>query len=144
MTEPSTGDLQAHLQALLNCVALCGALKKQTNDPYVRDSLGSVVDGLQESLAILANYLRRRGVAPGTWEVDSHGQVIIRETLKLSLPEQLPTVRGSLADLVAWYDGPLSTPQAARSNFDWLLSLSMQAHRLLEEWDHHMHEMKAG
>jgi hypothetical protein len=145
MAEPRIEALQTLLQAYLNCLALCRALEKQTHDPYVKESLGLLMDGLQESLASLASHLRRQGLAPGAYELDRHGKAKIRGVLAMrSLREQLLAVRRDLADLAAWYDVHVPAGQYDQDTRDWLESLSSQARRMLEGWDQHMHEMKAG
>jgi hypothetical protein len=78
MAELSIEGLQTLLQAYLNCLELCRALEKQTNDPYVKESLALLIDGLQESLASLASYLRRQGLAPGAYELNRQGMVVCR------------------------------------------------------------------
>jgi hypothetical protein len=145
MAEPRIEALQTLLQAYLNCLELCRAFEKQTHDPYVKESLGLLMDGLQESLASLAGHLRRQGLAPGTYELDRHGKAKIRGVLAMrSLREQLLAVRRELADLAAWYDVHVPAGQTNQATRDWLESLSSQARRMLEGWDQHMHEMKAG
>lgn len=144
MAELSTQELQAFLQAYLNCVELCTAFSKNTADPHVRQALGTLVDELQEAIASLAGHLRRLGVAPGGYEIDRQGKARIRDVLGMrSLREQLLVVRGSLADLVAWYAARLQAPQADQAIPEWLVSLSAQADHMLEGWDQHMREMKA-
>jgi hypothetical protein len=144
MDEPSLEDLGALLQAYLNCLELCRAFRKQTDDPDVRAALGTLIDDLQEPLASLASRLRRRGVASGAYELDRQGKTTLRELLGTrSLPEQLLTVRGSLANLVAWYSEHLPADQKDPSIRDWLASLSTQTRGLLESWDRHIKEMKA-
>jgi hypothetical protein len=144
MAEPWIEASQTLLQAYLNCLELCRALEKQTNDPYVKESLALLIDGLQESLASLASYLRRQGLAPGAYELDHPGMAKIRDVLATrSLREQLLAVRRDLADLAAWYDTHGPAEHADQATGDWLESLSAQARRLLEGWDQHMHEMKA-
>jgi hypothetical protein len=140
----SVEDLQARLQAYLNCLELCRVLHKQTDDPGVRASLDSLISDLHEILASLASHLRQRGVAPGTHQLDRPGKAQIREVLGTrSLLEQLRVVRRSLADLVAWYDRHPPSDRSDPSDHDWLASLSAQTKRMLGEWDHHMHEMGA-
>ena len=144
MAEPSSEELQALLQAYLNCLELCRAFKKRTDDPYVRDALGSLIDDLHEPLAVLASHLRRQGIAPGTLELDRQGKARIREMLGTrSLREQLLAVRRCLADLVAWYTGHLPAAKPDQRPPDWIGSLSAQAQRMLDKWDQHMVEMKA-
>ena len=139
MVELSVEDLGTQLQAYLNCLELCRVLQKQTDDPDVREALGSLIDDLQDLVATLAGHLRRRGVAPGTYQLNGEGKARIREVLgTCSLPEQLLAVRRCLADLVACYDKHPPTDQDDPS-----ASLSAQAQRMLEEWDQHMREMKA-
>jgi hypothetical protein len=124
---------------------LCRGLEKQTHDPYVKESLGLLMDGLQESMASLSGHLRRQGLAPGAYELDRHGKAKIRDVLAMrSLREQLLAVRRDLADLASWYDLHVPAQQADEATRDWLESLSSQARRMLEGWDQHMHEMKAG
>jgi hypothetical protein len=145
MAEPRIEALQTLLQAYLNCLELCRALEKQTHDPYVKKSLGLLMDGLQESLASLAGHLRRQGLAPGTYELDRPGKAKIRGVLAMrSLREQLLAVRRDLADLAAWYDVHVPAEQTNQATRDWLESLSSQARRMLQGWDQHMHEMKVG
>ncbi len=142
--EPSRKQIQALLQAYLNCLELCRALNKQTHDPHGREALGTLIDDLQESLVLLASRLRRRGVAPGTFELDRQGKARIREVLgTCSVREQLLAIRRSLAHLVAWYAAHWPAPHADRSSLDWLESLSVQASGMSERWDRHMYEMKA-
>ena len=143
MAEPSSEELQALLQAYLNCLELCRAFKKRTDDPYVRDALSSLIADLQEPLATLASHLRQQGVAPGAFELDRQGKARIREILGTrSLREQLLAVRRCLADLVAWYTGHFPAAKTGQIPLDWLGSLSAQAHRMLDKWDQHMVEMK--
>ena len=149
MAEPSseelqTEELQTLSQAYLNCLELCRAFKKQTDDPYVRDALGSLIDDLHEPLAVLASHLRRQGIAPGTLELDRQGKARIREILGTrSLREKLLSIRRCLADLVAWYTAHFSAARTDQLPPDWLGSLSAQAQRMLDKWDQHMLEMKA-
>lgn len=145
MAEAWIEALQTLLQAYLNCLELCRALEKQTHDPYVKESLGLLMDGLQESLASLAGHLRRQGLAPGTYELDHHGKAKAQGVLATrSLREQLLAVRRDLADLAAWYDVHVPAEQTDQATRDWFASLSSQARRMLEGWDQHMQEMKAG
>jgi hypothetical protein len=138
------GALQAQLQAYLNCAALCQALHRHTKDPYVKEALAPMVEDLQASLATLAGHLRRLGYPPGGHEPDRQGRAVMREALTTrSLREQLLAVRHCLAKLVARYDSQLAPAQAGQAAPDWLLSLSQEAHRLLQAWDQHMYEMKA-
>ncbi|MEJ2558232.1 MAG: hypothetical protein P8186_18865 [Anaerolineae bacterium] len=145
MAEPWIEALRTLLQAYVNCLELGRALEKQTHDPYVKESLGLLMDGLQESLASLAGHLRRQGLAPGTYELDRQGKAKIRGVLATrSLREQLLAVRRDLADLAAWYDVHVPPEQTDQATRNWLESLSSQARRMLEGWEQHMHEMKAG
>ena len=133
--------LQAQLQAYLNCTELCRALHRQTDDPYVKEALEPLIEGLQASLATLAGRVRHLGYPPGGYEADRQGMAVIRNALATrSLREQLLAVRRCLAALVAWYDSHLAPTQAVP---DWLISLSEEAHTLLRAWDQHMYEMKA-
>jgi hypothetical protein len=142
--EPSRKQLQALPQAYLNCLELCRALNKQTNDPHVRKALCALIDELQESLAPLASHLRQRGVAAGAYGLDRQGKARIRELLGAhSVREQMLAVRRSLSHLVAWYSARLPAPRADHTGLDWLESLSAQANGMLERWDRHMVEMKA-
>jgi hypothetical protein len=144
MTQLSVEDLTAQLQAYLNCLELCKVLQKQSDEPGVRESLDSLIGDLHEILASLANHLRRRGVAPGTLQLDREGEAQIREVLGTrSLLEQLRVVRRSLTNLVAWYDKHPSHDQSDPTDRDWLISLSVQAQRMSAEWDQHMREMRA-
>jgi hypothetical protein len=144
MAELSIEGLQTLLQAYLNCLELCRALEKQTDDPYVKESLGLLLDGLQESLASLAGYLRRQGLAPGAYELNRQGMAKIRDVLAMrSLREQLFAVRRDLTELAAWYDTHVPAEHADQAACDWFESLSAQARRMLEGWDQHMNEMKA-
>lgn len=145
MVEAWLKDTQAQLQAYLNCLELCQALGRQTSDPDVRQALALLTDDLQESLTSLASHLRHGGVAPGLYEVDRRGQARIREVLGMrALHSQLRAIRHSLAELVAWYAAHPPTDQAVPSSHDWLITLSAQAQRMLDNWDQHMREMKAG
>jgi hypothetical protein len=144
MAEISIEGLQTLLQAYLNCLELCRALEKQTNDPYVKESLALLIDGLQESLASLASYLRRQGLAPGAYELNRQGMAKIRDVLATrSLREQLFAVRRDLTELAAWYDTHVPADHADQATRDWLGSLSAQARRMREGWDQHMDEMRA-
>ena len=144
MAEPSNEELQALLQAYLNCLELCRAFKKRTDDPHVREALGSLIDDLQEPLATLTSHLRRQGIAPGAFELDRQGKAGIREVLGTrSLREQLLAVRRCLADLVTWYTVHLPAARTDQLPSDWLGSLSAQAQQMLDNWDQHMVEMKA-
>ena len=149
MAEPSSEELQAEelqtlSQAYLNCLELCRAFKKQTDDPYVRDALGSLIDDLQGPLAVLASHLRRQGIAPGAFEVDRQGKARIREIRGTrALREKLLAIRRCLADLVAWYTALFSAGKTDQLPPAWLDSLSTQAQRMLDKWDQHMVEMKA-
>ncbi len=143
MTQPSIKELQTHLQASLNFLELCRALKRRTRDPHVKEALNLLIDGEQESLAILSSHLRQMRAAPGARELDRRGKARIREVLALRSPgDQLLAVRRSLADLVAWYETHPPTAQADPATRDLLASLSAQAHRMLEGWDRHLDEMK--
>jgi hypothetical protein len=144
MAEPSLEESQTQLQAYLNCLELCQAFSKQTGDPYVKQALGVLIDGLQESLAALAGQLRRAGVAPGVYELDRQGQARIRDVLAMrSLHSQLLAVRRSLVELVAGYAASPPNAQADAAGPDWRASLAAQAQRMLDGWDQHMREMKA-
>ncbi len=144
MVEISVEDMRTQLQAYLNCLELCRVLHKQTDEPGVRQSLDSLIDNLQELVASLASHLRRRGVAPGTYQLDGEGKARIREVLGTrSLRDQLLVVRRCLADLVAFYDKHAPADQADPSALDWPASLSAQTQRILEEWDQHLRELKA-
>lgn len=137
-------SLQAQLQGYLNCTELCRALHRHTKDPYVREALGPLIEGLQASLATLAGHVRRLGYPPGGYEPDRQGMAVIHKALATrSLREQLLTVRRCLANLVAWYDGQLAPTQAGQATPEWFTSLSEEARRLLRAWDQHMYEMKA-
>jgi hypothetical protein len=140
MAEPSIKELLAQLQAHMNYLELCRALSKHTDDPYVREALGVLIDDLQECTASLASHLRRLGMAPGAYELDRQGKARIRDVLgERSLHKQLLAIRRGLADLVDWYSLHLAAPTA----YDWLTPLSSQAKRMLAGWDQHMREMKA-
>lgn len=142
--ELQTEEIQSLTQAYLNCLELCRAFKKQTDDPFVRDALGSLIDDLHEPLAALASHLRRQGIAPGAIELDRQGKARIREILETrSLREKLLAVRRCLADLVAWYAAHFPAVKTDQLPPDWLDSLSAQAQRMLDKWDQHMVEMKA-
>jgi hypothetical protein len=144
MAELSVEDLRAQLQAYLNCLELCRALQKQTDEPGVKESLDSLVGDFQEILASLAGHLRQRGVAPGAYELDGQGKAQIREVLGTrSFPDKLLIVRRSLADLAVFYDEHLPADQLDPGDRDWLASLSAQTRRMLDEWDQHMREIKA-
>ena len=137
-------ELQALTQAYLNCLELCRAFKKRTDDPYVREALGTLIDDLQEPLAALGSQLRRQGLAPGALELDRLGKARIREILGTrSLREQLLAVRRCLADLVAWHTAHSPAAKTGQIPPDWLGSLSAQAQQMLDNWDQHMAEMKA-
>jgi hypothetical protein len=137
-------DLEVQLQASLNCLEMCRAFHKQTKDPDVKATLEPLMDDLQDSLASMAGQLRARGVATGTFQLDDRGQARVREVLGArSLSDQLLAVRECLAGLVVWYDDHSSADQAHPGADDWLVSLSAQAHSLLERWDRHLKEMKA-
>lgn len=144
MTEPSIKELQADLQAYLNCLELCRAFEKQTSDPYVRESLNVLIDDLQESLAVLARHLRQAGIAPGARELDRRGRARVMEVLAMRpLREQLLAVRNELADLVARHDTYVLSDSTDAVTHELLESLSAGARRMLEGWDQHLHEMKA-
>jgi hypothetical protein len=137
-------DVRTQLQAYLNCLELCRVFQKQTDDRNVRRSLDSLIDDLQELVASLAGHLRRRGVAPGTFQLDGEGKARIREVLGTSsLHDQLLVVRRCLADLLAFFDRHPPANQAGPSALDWLVPLSAQTRRMSEGWDRHMREMKA-
>jgi hypothetical protein len=137
MAEPLAEDLQAQLQAYLNCLELCRALHTQSDEPSVREKLVPLMDGLQELLATLAGRLRQRGVPPGDLQLDRQGEARIREVLGMrSQPGQLRVVRECLADMLAWY-------AAYQGGADWLVPLSAQAQEMLEAWDQGMREVKA-
>lgn len=137
MAELSVEDLQAQLQAYLNCLELCRALITQTDEPGVRENLAPLIEDLQEHLATLAGHLRRRGVPAGGLELDRRGAARIREVLAMrSQPGQLLVVRECLADLRAWY-------VAHQGGEDWLASLAAQAQEMIEGWDEGMREVKA-
>jgi hypothetical protein len=138
------GALQAQLQAYLNCTELCRALHGQIRDPHVKEALGLLIEDLQASLATLAGHLRRLGYPPGGHEPDRQGLATIRDALATrSLREQLLVVHNCLAKLVAWHDGEMAFLQPGQATPDWLVSLSKEAHRMLQAWEQHMHEMKA-
>jgi len=144
MADPPLEESQAQLQAYLNCLELCQAFSQQTGDPYVKQALGVLIDGLQESLAALAGQLRRGGVAPGVCELDRQGQAHIRNVLAMrSLHSQLLAIRRCLVELAAGYapSAPAAQPDAASP--DWRASLAAQAQRMLDGWEQHMREMKA-
>jgi len=144
MDELFIEDMRTQLQAYLNCLELCRALHKQTDEPSVRQALDSPIDDLQELVVSLASHLRQRGVAPGAYQLDREGKARIREMLGTrSLRDQLFIVRRCLADLVAFYDKHAPADQADPSAFDWPASLSAQTQRILEEWDQHLRELKA-
>lgn len=151
MDELSVEDVRTQLQAYLNCLELCRVLQKQTGDRNVRRSLDSLIDDLQELVASLAGHLRRRGVAPGTFQLDGQGKARIREVLGTrSLRDQLLVVRRCLADLLAFFDRHPPADQAGApadqsdpGTLDWLATLSAQTQRMLEGWDRHIREMKA-
>jgi hypothetical protein len=144
MTELPIGDLGARMQACLNCLGLCRALHKQTDDRYVKDALDPVIDGLQTSLVTLASHLRQRGWAPGTFQLDRRGKTRTREMLRMrSLSEQMFAIRGCLADLVAWDMEHQASDDSDSGTADWLASLSADTRQMLEWWDRQMHEMKA-
>jgi len=137
MAELTVEDLQARLQAYLNCLELCRALHTQTDEPGVGENLAPLIDGLQEHLMALAGHLRRRGVPPGAFGLDRQGAARIRDMLAMrSQPGQLAVVRECLADLLAWY-------AAHQGGEDWLASLSAQAQEMIEGWDQGMREVKA-
>jgi hypothetical protein len=136
--------LQAQLQASLNCTELCRALHRQTKDPYVKEALEPLIEGLQASLATLAGHVRQLGYPPVGYEPDRSGMAVIRKAVATrSLREQLLAVRRCLADLVAWYDSHLALTQADEVTSGSLISLSEEANSLLRAWDQHMYEMKA-
>jgi len=144
MVELALEALQAQLQAYLNCLELCQVFRKQTDDPYVREALGRLIEELQESLAAIAGQLRRRGVAPGGYEVDGTGQARIQDVLAMrSLHSQLLAVRGSLVQLVAGYTASPPFANADATNSAGPDPLAAQARRMLDGWDQHMREMKA-
>ena len=144
MTELQIEDLDDRAQAYLNCLELCRALHKQTDDHHVQEALDPLIDDLQTSLAILASHLRRWGAAPGTFQVDRQGKTRIREMLAMrSLSEQMFAIRDCLADLVAWYAEHDARDESDSSTYDWLASLTAHTRRMLEWWDQQMHEMKA-
>ena len=148
MDELFIEDMRTQLQAYLNCLELCRALHKQTDEPSVRQALDSPIDDLQELVVSLASHLRRQGGAPGAYQLDGEGKARIREMLGTrSLRDQLFIVRRCLADLVAdmvaFYDTYPPADQADPSAFDWPASLSAQTQRILEEWDQHLRELKA-
>jgi hypothetical protein len=144
MDELTVEDPQTHLQAYLNCLELCSALHKQTDEPSVRRSLDSLIDDLQELVASLASHLRQRGVAPGTYELDGEGKARIREMLGTrSLQDQLLVVRECLAELLAFYDMHAAADQADPGALDWPASLPAHTRRVLEKWDQHLRKLKA-
>ena len=144
MAELTVEDVEVQLQASLNCLELCRAFQKQTDDPNVREALGALIDELQAFLAAMARHLRQQGMAPGTYQLDGRGKTQIRRILGTrSLAEQMSTVRDCLAGLVAWYGGHSLPEQADPTLHSWLASLWAQARHMLEEWDRHMRDMKA-
>ncbi|GAB4530569.1 MAG: hypothetical protein Kow0063_08860 [Anaerolineae bacterium] len=137
MAELAVEDVQAQVQACLNCLELCRALYRQIDEPAVKEKLASLVDGLQEVLATLASHLRRWGAPSGDFEPDRQGKARIHQVLGMrSLPGQLQVVRKCLADIVAWYT-------AHQDAGVWLASLAAQTQELLDAWDHGMREVKA-
>jgi len=139
-----TEELQAHLQATLNCLELCTALETQSSEPCVRQGLGSLVDDLQESVSVLAGQLRQRGVAPGKYELDRRSKARVHEMLMRRSPaEQLLAIRDSLASLAAGYVAYLPADEAGHVAPAWLASLSAQAQRMLEGWDEQRRAVKA-
>jgi hypothetical protein len=144
MTEPPIEDLEARMQAYLNCLELCRALHRQTDDHHVKEALAPVIDDLQTSLATLASHLRQWGAAPGTFRLDRQGKARIREMLGMrSLSEQMFAIRDCLADLVAWYAEHPPADQTDPTIRDWLVPLSTHTQHVLEWWDQQMREMKA-
>ena len=144
MPELAVEDLEVQLQACLNCLELCRAFQKQTDDPYVREALEALIDELQACLAAIARHLRQGRVAPGTFQLDGRGKANIRGILRTrSLAEQMSIVRDCLADLVAWYGEHALPKQADPTLHAWLASLSAQVRHTLQEWDRHMRDMKA-
>ncbi len=144
MAELTVEDVELQLQASLNCLELCRAFQKQTDDPYVREALEALIDELQARLAAMARHLRQQGMAPGTFQLDGRGKTQIRRILRTrSLAEQMSTVRDCLAGLVAWYGEHSLPDQADPTLHAWFVSLSAQARHMLEEWDRHMRDMKA-
>ena len=144
MTELPIEDLDARMQACLNCLELCRALHRQTDDHHVKEALNPLIDDLQTSLATLASHLRQWGAAPGTLQLDRQGTTRIREMVGMrSLSEQMFAIRDCLADLVAWYAEHPPADETDSSARDWLASLSARAQQMLEWWDRQMHEMKA-
>jgi hypothetical protein len=144
VSELSVEDSKDQLQAYLNCLELCSALSKQTDEPGVRTSLDALIGDLHEILASLAGYLRQRGVAPGAYGLDRQGKDRIREVLAIrSSPEKLRFVRRSLADLVAWCEEHPPSDETDSSTRDWLAFLSARTEHLLEWWDRQMRELKA-
>jgi hypothetical protein len=144
MAELAVTDLEVQLQAYLNCLELCRAFQKLNDDPYVKEALEALIDDLQACLADLARHLRQRGVAPGTFQLDGRGKTRIREIRETrSLAEQMATVRGCLADLVARYGKHPVIDQTDPTLPAWFVSLSAQARHMLEKWDRHMLDMKA-
>ena len=144
MTKLPIEDLDARLQAYLNCLELCRALRSQTDDHNVKEALDPVIDDLQTSLATLASHLRQWGAAPGAYQLDLRGKTRTREMLGMRLlSEQMFAIRDCLADLVAWYGEHPPTEETDSSTRDWLASLSAHTQQMLEWWDRQMHEMKA-
>lgn len=144
MTELPIEDLDARMQAYLNCLELCRALHRQTDDHDVKEALAPVIDGLQISLASLASHLRQWGAAPGKLQVDRQGKTRTREMLGMhTLSEQVFAIRDCLADLAAWYAEHLPADQSDPTIGDWLVPLSTHTQQMLDWWDRQMHEMKA-
>ena len=144
MAELQNEDLQTLLQSYLNCLELCRVFQKHTDDPDVKQALDLLIDDLQTATASLSGQLRRRGVAPGTYELDSQGKARIRDVLGTrALSEQLAVVRRSLADLVAWYAQHPPSGQPDPGAQDWYPALHAQTEQMLEHWDHHLKDMKA-
>ena len=144
MTKLAIEDLDDRVQAYLNCLELCRALHRQTDDHHVKEALVPVMDDLQTSLTALASRLRQWGGAPGTFQLDRRGKIRIWEMLGMrSLSEQMFAIRDSLADLMAWYAEHPPADQTDPSIRDWLEPLSNQAQHVLEWWDEQMREMRA-
>ena len=136
--------LQSQLQGYLNCVELCRALHRQTRDPYLKKALEPLVEALQESLSSLAGHMRRLGAAPGGRELDSAGMARIQQVLSLrALYDQMLAVRHCLVELVERYEAYLPLLQAGQGGYEWLISISEEAQRILKEWDRQMGEMAA-
>jgi hypothetical protein len=142
MPSLSLDELRTQLQNYVNYVEVWERLKRQGEDPYVKEALDLLIDAGHEALSALSGFLRRRGVAPGVYELNRHGRAKTRKLLVAPPDDQLVAVRHHLTDLTAWSAAHPPDEQSDTAMRDLLDLLSEQARCMLQAWDQHLDEMK--